>query len=137
MCFKSDSALSPLKGGSGARRKIPYVYWVPRGVPSNHLPLCLTVAQTKNRVQQTSQLVRPRTRFRIGLKERDSEFAHRIAVLEDLQAEVSDMRREFGILKAGVQSMAEAFSSLKVAIYASAGTILSAAVIVVIMGRAA
>lgn len=69
------------------------------------------------------------------MKERDSEFAHRIEVLESLQTEVSNLRHEFAILKAGVESMTDAFSSLKVAIYASAGTILSAAVLVVIMGR--
>lgn len=46
MGSKSDSALSPLKGGSEARRENPYVYWVSKGVPSYHLPLYLTVAQS-------------------------------------------------------------------------------------------
>jgi len=75
--------------------------------------------------------------FHLGLTDRDSEFAHRLSALEPLPKEVADLRQDFAVLKKEVSTMTDAFQSLKTALYAAAGTILSAAVLVVLLGRAA
>lgn len=75
--------------------------------------------------------------FLLGLTDRDSEFAHRLTALEPLPKEVADLRQDFAVLKKEVTTMTDAFQSLKTALYAASGTILSAAILVVLLGRAA
>jgi len=66
---------------------------------------------------------------------RDSEFDHRLSVLEPLRAEVVELRKDFSVLKAGVDSMTDAFKSLRIAIYSASATIMAAAVVVLLLGR--
>ena len=70
------------------------------------------------------------------MTDRDSEFAHRLAALEELPSQVTDLRRDFAVIQKEVTNMVDAFKSLKTAIYGAAGTILAAAALVVILGRA-
>jgi hypothetical protein len=75
--------------------------------------------------------------FHIALTNRDSEFSHRISSLESVPSEVAILKERFGVLEHEVKGMSEAFRSLKTALYSASATILAAAVLVVIMGRAA
>jgi hypothetical protein len=52
-------------------------------------------------------------------------------------SEVAILKERFGVLEHEVKGMSEAFRSLKTALYSASATILAAAVLVVLMGRAA